>query len=711
MKLDAKTLTRLLEEQARPLGWRDLIVLLDASGSTERRTLRRLLKGMLRNGELQQDQQGAYHLGEQLGGSSGQRRGVLERIGNDLTFAGLPLEPDRRQLLRAGDEVVARVLGETVHVLEVLARSEEPLVGVTRLRGRYPYVESLSPDYKGRISLDNPEAVTADGETVEVQITGEERRALSGRITRHLGGEGGVAQAVTTLLAAHGVPDVWHPGVDTQLERLPRAVRAGSHPDRRDLTGLPLVTIDGVSAKDFDDAVYAEKRRGGWRLIVAIADVAHYVKAGSALDHSAHERGNSVYLPDRVIPMLPEVLSNGLCSLNPHVPRLTMVCEMRIATSGRITGFEFYEAVIRSWQRLTYERVQEFLDEGALDVEREVIGSLKTLYQVYQALRQSREDRGALDFDTHEGRLELAHNRVKAIHPVHRLEAHKLIEEAMIAANVCAASFVRSELGKGHGLYRVHEPPAAEKLEQLRQAMALAGVRLRAGALTPLGVKTALDQLHERENAWLFEMLVLRSLTQAVYTPEDKGHFGLALDHYMHFTSPIRRYADLVVHRTIKAVLHGRQGPYPLEVLTATGAHISATERRAESVSWGVDAWLKCEYVADRVGEVFDGVVMGVTDFGLFVELKGYYVQGLLHVSQLGSDYYQYRPESMSLVGERSGRRYTLGDAVRVVLTEVIPEQGRLDLVLEKTPAGSSGSSAKGRKRDGGSRRKGRRRR
>lgn len=696
MKLDSETLLQVIEQSGRPLGWRDLTVELDTGSSAERRELRNLLQGMVRNGELHQDHRGAYHLAK----TGGIRRGLIESSGMTLSFQGLPLERQRGMLLRPGDEVNARVVGEEVHVMEVLTRSSHPVIGITRARGRYPYVESLSPDYKGRVSLLDPEQAV-DGETVAVEVLGEDRQALTGRIIEHLGGEGGVAQAVVTLIQAHGIPTEWEPEVEGQLERLPTKVVAGRHADRRSLVDVPLVTIDGATARDFDDAVYAEKRRGGWRLIVAIADVAHYVKPGTPLDLNASERGNSVYLPDRVIPMLPEVLSNGLCSLNPQVARLAMVCEMKVSNAGRVTGFEIYEAVIESWQRLTYERVQEFLDEGALDVETEVCHSLTELQAVYRAFRRAREERGALDFDTHEATMEIEDNRVQALHPVHRLEAHMLIEEAMIAANVCAAEFIeRATPGKtGQGMYRVHEPPSADKLEQLKQALAMAGVRLPRGPLTPQGLKGATDQLANKENRWLYELLVLRSFMQAVYTPDNQGHFGLGLERYMHFTSPIRRYADLVVHRTIKAILHNKRLPYKTAALLELGMHISATERRAESVGWAVDAWLKCEYVAPRVGETFDGVVMGVTDFGLFVELKGFYVQGLLHISELGSDYFQFQPQSLALVGERSGRRFTLGDQLSVVLVEVIPEQGKLDLRLDPASAGSSGSRGSGGKK------------
>jgi ribonuclease R len=386
--------------------------------------------------------------------------------------------------------------------------------------------------------------------------------------------------------------------------------------------------------------------------------------------------------------MLPEGLSNGLCSLRPEEPRLALVCDMQVTRQGRVSGFEFYEAVIRSWQRLTYTRVQEFLESGALDVEAAVQDSLHQLQAVYRSLRRAREDRGALDFDTHEAVLELESGHVKAIHPVTRLDAHRLIEEAMIAANVCAAAFL--EARDRSGMYRVHEPPDSGKTEQLRQALAFAGIRLARGDLKPKVVQAALAELGERPDRWIFEMLALRSMTQAVYRPENKGHYGLALERYMHFTSPIRRYADLVVHRAIKAALHEQPDPHAEDWLVTTGEHISMTERRAEEVSWGVDGWLKCEYIADRVGEVFHGVVMGVTDFGLFVELTGFYVQGLLHISELGEDYFRFVPESLTLVGDRSGRRFGIGDELQVQLVEVQPAVGKVDLQLVRKGGGKA---------------------
>lgn len=623
------------------------------------------------------------------------RIGVLEGHARNLTFDGVALERGRRFRLRPGDRVEAVVADGQVRVLRVLEYSSLPVVGELRYHGRYPHVESVSPEYKGRINLEEPPAEGSDGSIVAVRVTGEDRYGLVGVVSAVVSAGGGAAHAAETLLESHRVPREWPPEALRVAERLPAQVQAGRHRDRVSLVDLPLVTIDGETARDFDDAVYAERRRGGWRLVVAIADVAHYVKHGGVLDRSAWERGTSVYLPDRVVPMFPESLSNGLCSLRPHEIRLALVCDMKVSDKGNVTGFEFYEAVIRSWQRLTYRRTQEFLDAGALDVEPEVQASLRALQAVYQALRGARERRGALDFDSHEAVLELRDGHVSAIHPVTRHDANRLIEEAMVSANVCAARFLES--ARQPAMYRVHEAPESDKSEQLRHALAFAGVRLGPGEMGPKRVHAALATLEGRPDRWIFELLALRTMNQAVYSPENKGHYGLALERYMHFTSPIRRYADLIVHRAIKAVLHGSEPGVGMDYLVATGEHISMAERRAEAVSWGVESWLKCEYIADRIGGTFDGVVMGVTDFGLFIELQGFYVQGLLHVSELGQDYFRFHQASLTLVGDRSGRRFGLGDELRVVLTAVEPAVGKVDLLLAP---GRSGGSRAARRRD-----------
>ena len=467
--------------------------------------------------------------------------------------------------------------------------------------------------------------------------------------------------------------------------RLPERVEPGRHARRKDLRQLPLVTIDGATARDFDDAVFAETRDEGWRLVVAIADVAHYVRAGTALDEEAWKRGTSVYLPDRVVPMLPEALSNNLCSLRPREARLALVCDMAIDRAGAVTGYRFDEAVIRSRERMTYAQIASFLSGEDLPVAMPVASSIRALAELYRTLRQARERRGALDFDTPESALKLKIGKVTAIRPVIRNDAHRLIEEAMIAANVCAARFL--ERHGREALYRVHEGPEREKAEQLASAFAACGIRWSPEDGTPAALQGALRAIGGRGDAWLFEMLVLRAMQQAEYRPEPRGHFGLALERYAHFTSPIRRYPDLVVHRAIKRILKRAAGQVASrEWLVSAGEQSSMTERRAEDASRRVDTWLKCDFLAERIGETFSSVVAGVTDFGLFVDLQGFYVQGLLHVSELGADYYHYRPASMSLVGESSGERFTLGDELEVRLTDVQPELGRLDLVLASAP-------------------------
>jgi ribonuclease R len=696
----AAALIDLLAQEPAPVGWHELLALTHTFDPKARKQLSQLVRGMLRNGELMQDRDGHFHSAATEGDIA-----VLEGTGRNLTFAGVPVERGRGFKLRPGDRVEGAVANGRAQILRVVEFSPQPVIGELRRHGRYPHVESVSPEYRGRVSLEAPPEMGADGNTVAVRITGEDRNGLVGVVTAVISAKSGVAHAAETLLTSHRVPREWPPEVLRAAERLPGQVQPARHRDRTSLVDVPLVTIDGETAKDFDDAVYAERHRGGWRLLVAIADVAHYVRPGSPLDLAAWERGNSLYLPDRVIPMLPEALSNGLCSLKPKEPRLAMVCDMRVTDRGNVTRFEFYQALIRSWQRLTYTRAQEFLEAGVLDVEPEVLDSLRDLKAVYEALRGAREQRGALDFDTHETTLELEDGHITAIHPVTRLDAHRLIEEAMISANVCAARFL--EAAGQPALYRVHEQPDAEKTEQLRQALAFAGIRLARGELTPKLVHDALSQLGSRPDRWIFEMLALRSMNQANYSPDNKGHYGLALPRYMHFTSPIRRYADLVVHRAIKAVLEGGHADFGDDWLAVTGAHISSTERRADDVSWGVESWLKCEYVGQRIGEEFDGVVMGVTEFGLFVDLRGYYVQGLVHISQLGQDYFRFNHASQTLVGDRSGRRFGLGDELRVKLIDVQPAVGKIDLELvsakgRKRLAGAESAESGGRRRGDG---------
>ncbi|MEM1435357.1 MAG: ribonuclease R [Pseudomonadota bacterium] len=670
---------------------------LNAVSGTRRRQFRQVLKALVKADDVQHDGDGVYGL-------------VTRRLRRERAEAAVEAAPQP-----APAEPAAEDTG-----LSATA------IGVLRLDTRYPYVEVVAGDHKGRINLANAAPKSyREGDTVSIAILGEDRYGHRGTLTGRIARGGGAAQAAETLLATNDVPRVWPDGMEAVVAKLPAQVAPASFRDREDLRPLPLVTIDGETARDFDDAVYAERVGRGFRLIVAIADVAHYVKHHSLLDQEAELRGNSVYLPDRVIPMLPEALSNGLCSLRPEENRLAMVCDMRVSAHGRVSRFTFYEAVIRSWARLTYTEVAAYLEadaevQAASPLAAPVRQSIDVLKQTFDALREEREARGGLDFEGREARVEVVDDRPVAVHPVQRNDAHKLIEEAMIAANVCAARFL--EQAEVSGMYRIHEPPSQEKSELLRQALAQSGIRLPDGTPTPKMVQQALAALQTRDDAWLLESQVLRALSQACYSPSNKGHFGLALKRYMHFTSPIRRYADLVVHRAIKAALkvpaedrasvptsrfpRGAMMYYP-ERLADMGAHLSQTERRADETSWGVDAWLKCEYMAQFVGQDLDGIVVGVTEFGLFVELAQGYIQGLLHISELGRDYFQFQPLAMTLVGERSGLRYGLGDRLRVTLTAVNPPRGRLELVL----AGSRTATARDRARGGRSGGRGKRRR
>ncbi len=639
--------------------WDDLVRHFRLSKGAGTHRLRRLLRGLEHLGEVARLADGGYALVD-----APEVVKVVESFGK-LVVEGSGAELPRGSNVRHGDRVELPTSsqrgwrGQRDGALRVVEPSSEPLIGFVVEGHRRRFIESLDPAVKGRIEIENDDQRARDGDIVEVTLLWQDRGRYSGRILSVLRARNEADRAAGALLRSYRVPVDWPDGLDV---RAPRSVTASDTIGRRDLTALPLVTIDGPDARDFDDAVYAERqRKGGWRLVVAIADVAHYVKPGSPLDIEAQRRGNSVYLPDRVIPMLPESLSNGICSLVPDERRLALVCDMRISAAGKVSSHEFHEAVIRSHARLTYA-------EAAAKPPR-----LAALFEVYAALQARRAERGTLEFDSRETQLVLEDGRVTSVALAERSAAHGMIEEAMIAANVCAARHVDQPL------YRVHEAPHAEKLDQLVTALAFAGIRLAAGDTTPAGLRAIMARAlgQSPRLAWLLEILLLRSLPQARYDPRNVGHFGLALPQYAHFTSPIRRYADLTLHRMIKS----DGAPPSAEWLTQTGAHISMTERRADDVARAVSDWLQCDYIKDRTGERFSGVVVGVTEFGLFVRLADVFVQGLVHVSNIGRDYYRFVPESMALVGESSGERFTLGDELDVVLEDVSVETRRVDLV------------------------------
>ncbi len=526
---------------------------------------------------------------------------------------------------------------------------------------------------------------------VELTQRPSNRMNAMGRITEVMGEHMDPGMEIEIALRNHDIPFIWPQGVEDQVAKLSAEVPESAKAGRVDLRDLPLVTIDGEDARDFDDAVYCEtKKSGGWRLWVAIADVSSYVQVGSPLDKEAANRGTSVYFPENVIPMLPEVLSNGLCSLNPDVDRLCMVCEMTISAKGKMSGYKFYEAVMRSACRFTYTKVAAILngDEQLIERYKHLVPALKNLHQLYYCLADVRKKRGAIEFETVETRFVFNEQRkIDYIEPVVRNDAHKLIEECMIMANVAAAKMI--EKHQAHGLFRVHDQPDPDRLAHFRSFLAELGIVTKLSVdPDPIELTQELERLAEREDIDLIQVMLLRSMKQAMYQEENNGHFGLALEAYAHFTSPIRRYPDLVVHRTIKSILK-TQGEkttgahaYKQDEAEAIGVNCSMTERRADEATREVSDWLKCEYMQDHLGEIFEGIISSVTNFGFFVRINDLYIDGLVHVTSLRNDYYQFDAGKHLLIGESSRKIYRMGDHVVVKVAQVSLDQRKIDFVL-----------------------------
>jgi len=538
----------------------------------------------------------------------------------------------------------------------------------------------IAPDGRGKAKA---------GEVVVVEIVQQPSLQCEpiARVVEVLGSATDPGMEIEIALRKHDLPFEFSKGARKQAKSLPTDVTEDDVAGRLDVRDLALVTIDGENARDFDDAVYCERKGRGFRLVVAIADVSHYVRDGDALDQDARERGTSVYFPRRVIPMLPEALSNELCSLKPDVDRLCMVCDMDVSAQGLIRGYRFHRAVMHSRARLTYTKVWDWLSaaerkEKLPDEARPLMPHLANLYAVYQALAKSRGKRGAIDFDTVEMQLEFdVHGKIVRIVPLMRNEAHRLIEECMLAANVCTAEF----LGKHEhpALYRVHEGPTPEKLTLLRDFLGTKALSLAGGDAPTAGdYAELLDRIRDRPDFALLQTVLLRSLQQAQYRPENVGHFGLAYAAYAHFTSPIRRYPDLLVHRSVKAVLDGRRYKPSGMSWAELGAHCSMTERRADEATRDVENWLKCYFMRDKVGETFDGTISGVTGFGIFVSIDELNVDGLVHITELGRDYFHFDAARHALVGERSGRIYQLAGRVRVTVARVDLDSTRIDFTL-----------------------------
>ena len=590
------------------------------------------------------------------------------------------LHGDRAAIKITGRDQRGRPVGEIVDVLE---RGNRRVVG--RLHAEHGVLFLVPEDRRIAQDILIPPAEAGKakaGQIVTVELVAQPSKHAQpiGRVAEVLGNSEDPGMEIEIALRKFDLPYEFSKKALAQTKALPDTVREEDIAGRKDLRNLPLVTIDGETAKDFDDAVHAVRDGKGYRLWVAIADVSNYVKHGDALDTDARERGTSVYFPRRVIPMLPEKLSNGLCSLNPDVDRLAMVCEMAITPRGAVARYEFYRAVIRSQARLTYTEVWQMLSTDQATPGREdLLPHLKTLHGVFGVLLKARELRGAIDFDSVETRMEFdARGKISRIVPEQRNEAHRIIEECMLAANVCAGNFL-VERGQPV-LFRVHDVPAPEKIAMLRAFLAELGLNLAGGDKPrPKDYADLLAKIRERPDFTLLQTILLRSLKQAVYSPDNAGHFGLAFEAYVHFTSPIRRYPDLLVHRAIKAAIENRR--YDGIDWEDLGRHCSETERRADDASRDVENWLKCFYMQDHVGETFGGRVTGVTGFGIFVTLDEYFVDGLVHISELGRDYFTFDATRHVLLGERTGKRYRLADRLRVKLVRVDLETRKMDLV------------------------------
>ncbi|MCS5591939.1 MAG: ribonuclease R [Gammaproteobacteria bacterium] len=675
--------------QAKPYSKHQLFDLLELEDSQKKPFARRL-KAMVRDKQLSCNKQGVYRpfsnrgllKGTIIANPKGFGFVALDKGGKDLR-----LSSKQMQLVFHGDKVKVRLLNKRLdaEVVEVI-ESVKTLVGRLHTDKKTPYVVVDDKRIKHNIKITELAECCEDNQVVIVEILTSPtfESEATGKVIEILGGFLDEGVEVDSALYRHQIPNDFSEEASNEANKLPSKVLIKDKKGRVDVTHLPLITIDGEDSRDFDDAVFAEATEQGWKLYVAIADVSHYISEGSALDIDAIERGNSVYFPHRVVPMLPEAISNGLCSLNPDVERLCMICEMNMDSLGELLNYQFYPAVMLSHARLTYTEVSDILQSKSGKLRKEyvsVVDNIESLYGLYKTLRISRQKRGVMDFDRIESQILFNDNgKIENIIARKRNDAHKLIEECMLMANQASAKFLQKH--DEDFLYRTHPKPTAEKVEVTRQFLSAIGLTLEGG-MGPESRDFAkvLKAAKGREDENIIKTVVLRTMKQAVYTPANEGHFGLAFDDYTHFTSPIRRYPDLLVHRAIKRVLE-KQARSPSKRMREMGEHLSMTERRADDASRDVAQWLKCEYMRDKVGEEFAGVISGVAGFGFFVELTDIFVEGMIALRDLKDDYYVYDDIHHQLKGQRAGKVFRLGDPVKVSIASVSLDDRRISFIL-----------------------------
>ncbi len=694
-----------LTKEAKPANLEKIAQAMSINSDEQKEALHRRLRAMERDGQVVFTRRKCYALPEKFDMVKGSVIAHRDGFGF-LRVEGKPedyyLSPEQMKKVLQGDVILAQPIGS-----QYRGKTEARVVRILEPRsnqivGRY-FIEQgvgfVVPD-DSRLNFDilvagKPKRTVRMGSVVviELQQRPERRQKAVGIIKEVLGEIMGTNLAIDIALRNHEIPYEFPKAVEKEASKFTEQVPESAKKGRKDLRDIPLVTIDGEDARDFDDAVFCQKNRGGgYRLWVAIADVSYYVRPGKAIDKEACARGTSVYFPSRVIPMLPEVLSNGLCSLNPQVDRLCLVCEMTVSNKGRLTGYQFYEAVMNSHARLTYTKVAKILqgDEELRQHYHDLVPHLENLYGLYKVLDKARVVRGAIAFESQEPKFIFnADKRIESIEMAERNDAHKIIEECMILANVAAAKLViNAEIPS---LFRVHDRPDEERMNNLRNILSELGLTLNGGAKPqPKDVAQLMQTVETRPDCDMLQTVILRSMRQAIYDPENRGHFGLALDEYAHFTSPIRRYPDLLLHRAIKWVLANEKHKtsktgghrYNTSEMLYFGEHCSMTERRADEAVRDVVDWLKCDYMQDHVGEVFNGTISSVVNFGFFVRLDDLFIDGLVHVSSLENDYYSFDASRNRLLGENTHFSYRLGDKVKVKVDNVNPEERKIDFSL-----------------------------